>query len=92
MDISTITGAVDPLVLAVTVAGTVGAVQLVKEILNAIQNFKELGIGALQSPLIIVVAAAIGALITALMGANPLFGVVIGLSATGLYKLTKNVG
>ena len=27
MDISTITGAVDPLVLAVTVAGTVGAVQ-----------------------------------------------------------------
>ena len=89
MDLSTI---LDPITLVVTTASVVGAVQLVKEILNAVSNFKTDGASALESPLKIVVAVLVGALIVGLMGSNPLFGVVAGLSASGVYKLTKNIG
>lgn len=89
MDLSTI---LDPITLVVTTASVVGAVQLVKEILNAVSNFKTDGVSALESPLKIVVAVLVGALIVGLMGSNPLFGVVAGLSASGVYKLTKNIG
>lgn len=89
MDLSTI---LDPITLVVTTASVVGAVQLVKEILNAVRNFKTDGVSALESPLKIVVAVLVGALIVGLMGSNPLFGVVAGLSASGVYKLTKNIG
>lgn len=87
-----LTQLVDPVVLAVTTAGVVGAVQLLKEILNAVRNFKTDGVSALEPPLKVVVAVIIGAVVTALMGTNPLFGVVIGLSASGVYTLTRNIG
>jgi len=89
MDLSTI---LDPITLVVTTASVVGAVQLVKEILNAVRNFKTDGASALEAPLKIVVAALVGAVIVGLMGSNPLFGIVAGLSASGIYKLASNIG
>lgn len=92
MDLSELTNIISPLTLVVITAGVVGAVQLVKEIINAVQQYKTVGISVIQSPLTIVVAALIGALVAAYMGTDFMYGIIIGLAATGVYKLTKNIG
>lgn len=93
MDISQITAQIDPVNVLLITASVVGLTEFVKEVFYAIKNYKEVGaVDALKAPVTIAVAFIAGGLVGLSVGVNFLYGAITGLAATGLYKISKNIG
>lgn len=93
MDISNLMASVDPTTVLLITASTVGLTEFIKEVANAIKNFKTLGaVDAIKAPATVFASFIVGGAVGLASGYSFLLGGIIGLAASGIYKLTKNVG